>query len=87
MKKKEGTSDSIEKNRRSRSVNRLSSQVDRNDEKKKREKGSMYGYHCPRYISRDFEIDRVRNTSRAIQKFHGVLAGTSMRFIQSGSST
>lgn len=84
MKKKEGTSDSIEKNRRSRSVNRLSSQVDR---KKKREKGSTYGYHCPRYISRDFEIDRVRNTSRAIQKFHGVLAETSMRFIQSGSST
>lgn len=35
MKKKEGTSDSIEKNRRSRSVNRLSSQVDRNDGKKK----------------------------------------------------
>lgn len=35
----------------------------------------MYGYRCPRYISRDFEIDRVRNTSRAIQKFHVCSSG------------
>lgn len=43
--------------------------------KKRRKKGSMYGYRCPRYISRDFEIDRVRNTSRAIQKFHVCSSG------------
>lgn len=43
--------------------------------KKRRKQGSMYGYRCPRYISRDFEIDRVRNTSRAIQKFHVCSSG------------
>lgn len=70
MKKKEGTNDSIEKNRRSRSVNRLSSQVDRNDEKKRERKAQCTDTIVPDtfpVISRSIvcatQVERYKNST------------------------